>query len=196
MKRTDTQVYSSINYVGLQLGGGKMLPANQWSNNAGNSESSSALLTFLLLLRASEKNKRGMKPGWLDVPCYVAVHCWCANPQEAVHTLSLTDVSITAVGRGQMARGGRARQLWHFSEARSHRRRVAVMKWEKEREKEREIFVGQAVVKWKWKQFMSWLWALRFFIKIGWRPHTESLLPFPITSYYFGFMLCLSCHNP
>lgn len=28
------------------------------------------------------------------------------------------------------------------------------------------------------------------------RPHMQSLSPFPITSYIFGFTLCLSCHNP
>ncbi len=76
------------------------------------------------------------KPGWLDVPCYVATNCWCAiplNPQEAVHTLSFTDVCITTEGRGQMAWGARATQLWLFSEARLQRCRVGVMKWEKAR---------------------------------------------------------------
>lgn len=31
--------------------------------------------------------------------------------QEAVHTLSVTDVCITTVGRGQMAQGGGASRL-------------------------------------------------------------------------------------
>ena len=97
---------------------GKLLPVNRWSNTAGNRESSSALLTFRVLLWG---NKLGAKPGWLGVLCYVAAHCRPAiplNPRGCSHAVirwCLYHHSVEAGGEGgQMARGARATQLWHL----------------------------------------------------------------------------------
>lgn len=140
---------------------------------------------------ASAKNKPRLKLCWLHVPCNAAAYCWCANPlnpQEAVHTLSFTDVCITTVGRG-----ARASQRRHFSVARSHRCRVRPMRREKGGGKKR----GKIVADMLWldeSERNHWASFFRLDGSCDW-PHTGSLLPYPITSYNFGFVLCLSCHN-
>lgn len=192
-KRIDTQVYSSINYVDLQLGGGKMLPVNHWSSSGGNRKSSSALLTFLLHKRLLWKQTQS-ETGLIRCPVYVAAHCWCAillDPQEVVHTLSFTDVCITtAGGGGQMAWGGRPSQPWHFSESRSHH------SGEKERSLLDKLWFNVRKSSW-WAEFelCGSSWRLDGTYECFHRPHTESPLPYPITSYNFGVMLCLSFHN-
>lgn len=95
--------------------------------------------------------------------CSLLLMCDPLNPQEAVHTLSFTDVCITTERRDQMARGARAG---------SHHCGAGAMKCGK-RQGDRT-----RVVKCKWMQSMCWLWALWPLIKIEWGgPQGEHFCP-------------------
>ena len=123
---------------------GKLLPVNRWSNTAGNRESSSALLTFRVLLWG---NKLGAKPGWLGVLCYVAAHCRPAiplNPRGCSHAVirwCLYHHSVEAGGEGGRPDGTRRKSNSTLTLIVAHAHSapgVGVMKWEKGSGKKKE----------------------------------------------------------
>lgn len=146
---------------------GKLLPVNHWSNTAGNRESSSALLTFRIRFWG---NKRGARPGWLGLLCYVAAHCRTAiplNPRGCSHAVirwCLHHHSVEGGGAGQMAHAARATQLWHLLWCTLTP--LPGLEWWSEKKKGKRALLGQAVVKCKWRRSMSR--ALWLFREIGW----------------------------
>lgn len=169
---------------------GKLLPVNHWSNTAGNRESSSALLTFRIRFWG---NKRGARPGWLGLLCYVAAHCRTAiplNPRGCSHAVIRWCLHHHSVeGGGGRPDGTRRKSNSTLTLIVVHAHSapgVGVMKWEKKRGRELcwdKLWLNVS-------EGDRWAELCGCSVRLDgtcYGPHTEGLATSPIRSYNFGF---------